>query len=66
MMSLSRFASLQEAVLVSMVNTQLRDYFPRLEELAHYHDISLTALCEKLKTAGYVYVEEINQFRALP
>lgn len=64
MFSLSRFAALPADMLLSLVNTQLRDHFPSLQELASYHDIDAQALSEKLASAGYHYNAVQNQFKA--
>lgn len=64
MFSLSRFESLPGPMLVSLVNTQLRDHFASLQELALYHDIAADALSRHLERAGFIYVEAQNQFKA--
>ena len=64
MFSLSRFESLPGPMLVSQVNTQMRDHFPSLQELAHYHDISADALSQHLSRAGFIFVEAQIQFKA--
>ena len=64
MFSLNRFYSLPGPMLVSLVNTQLRDHFPSLQDLVLYHDISADSLCHYLAGAGFVYVTEENQFKA--
>jgi hypothetical protein len=64
MFSLSRFSALPAPMLVSLVNTQLRDHFPSLEELVSYHDISAEALITYLAAAEFHYVAAQNQFKA--
>ncbi|MBQ0065631.1 MAG: DUF4250 domain-containing protein [Firmicutes bacterium] len=49
-------------MLLSYINTQLRDNYPSLEELASSLDISQDEVIEKLGKAGYVYSEELNKF----
>ena len=63
MFSLNRFAALPAEMLLSLVNTQLRDNFPSLDELAAYHDIDAAALSAKLSAAGYHYDAGQNQFK---
>ena len=63
MFSLSGFNSLPAVMLVSIVNTQLRDHFTSLEELALYHDISATELTESLASEHFVYDISQNQFK---
>ena len=50
-------------MLLSFVNTQLRDNYNSLAELCASLDINEQDLIEKLTTAGFEYMEEIKQFR---
>lgn len=50
-------------MLLSVVNTQLRDRFSNLEELAEFHSVSLLEIQEKLRAINYEYNEELNQFK---
>ena len=50
-------------MLMSFVNTQLRDHYANLEELAKAYGISGEEITEKLNTVGYEYNKEQNQFR---
>ncbi|GAA4499481.1 DUF4250 domain-containing protein [Pseudaeromonas paramecii] len=63
MFSLSRFSALPGAMLVSLVNTQLRDHFADLADLCRYHDIQASELEAKLAEDGFVYQAELRQFR---
>ena len=63
MYSLTNFERLQAVMLVSMVNTQLRDHFASLDELVQYHDISANELNRYLAAEGYDYNQELNQFK---
>lgn len=49
-------------MLLSVVNTKLRDNYPSLEEFAKAHMISEEELKAKLKMINYEYNEERNQF----
>jgi len=62
--SLTRFATLPAPMLLSLVNTQLRDHFPSLEELVRYHDIDTAELIAYLATANFHYIAEQNQFKS--
>ena len=64
MFSLTRFATLPAPMLLSLVNTQLRDHFPSLEELVRYHDIDAAELIAYLATANFHYIAEQNQFKS--
>lgn len=50
-------------ILLSYVNTQLRDNYPSLDELCAALDLDLAQLCQKLDAAGYVYSQGTNQFQ---
>lgn len=63
MMSLERFKTMDPFILLSAVNMQLRDEYSSIEDLCKAHDIDEKELVEKLKTAGFEYVKETNQFK---
>lgn len=50
-------------MLMSVINTKLRDSFSSLDELAKTLCIDKDALVEKLEKAGFKYNEQTNQFR---
>ena len=50
-------------MLLSYINTQLRDNYKNLEELCYRIDVSQSEIVEKLGTIGYQYNEELNQFK---
>ncbi len=49
-------------ILLSVVNTRLRDLYPSLEELCSAEDISPEELEERLSAAGFQYDPTRNQF----
>ena len=49
-------------MLVSYVNTQLRDFYPSVEELCKALDLNREQLEEKLRAADYHYSQERKQF----
>ena len=49
-------------MLLSYVNTQLRDFYPTLEEFCQSSQIDESALREKLSLIDYEYDEVRNQF----
>lgn len=49
-------------ILVSYLNTQLRDFYPSLIELCKAMDLSESEICDKLETIDYHYDSEKNQF----
>ncbi|MCM1133520.1 MAG: DUF4250 domain-containing protein [Ruminococcus flavefaciens] len=51
------------AILLSYINTKLRDEFPNLDELCRSLCISRDDLERKLALIGYTYSEETNSFK---
>lgn len=49
-------------LLLSVVNTKLRDYYPSLDALCDDMDVSREVLVEKLGMIDYRYDAEKNQF----
>ncbi len=49
-------------ILLSWVNTKLRDEYASLEELCRDQDVEQSTLEETLQTVGYRYVPEQNRF----
>ena len=49
-------------LLLSVVNTKLRDYYPSLDALCDDMDVSREVLEEKLGMIDYRYYAEKNQF----
>lgn len=49
-------------MLLSVVNTKLRDHYPNLQELAVAENVSVEELVSKLETINYIYNEARNQF----
>lgn len=50
-------------ILLSLVNTKLRDQYASLDDLCDDLDWSRDEVEERLKAAGFVYVPEVNQFK---
>lgn len=50
-------------ILLSYLNTKLRDGYPSLDALCDDLDAGKTELVEKLAGAGYTYDPTANQFR---
>lgn len=49
-------------ILLSYINTQLRDFYPTLEELGNSLDISISELTKALGSIDYIYNPDTNQF----
>lgn len=52
-------------LLLSVVNTKLRDEYPSLAELCASLDLDMNELTGKLQVAGFSYDPDSNQFKAL-
>lgn len=52
----------EPVILLSYINTQLRDFYPSLEELAKSLDVSEQEIKDKLATINYTYDEGKNKF----
>lgn len=50
-------------ILLSVVNTQLRDKYSNLESLCEDLNVDREELIEKLKLVDYLYDSKLNQFR---
>lgn len=50
-------------ILLSFVNTKLRDEYPSLDALCGSLDADRDTLERKLSAVGYAYDENTNQFR---
>lgn len=50
-------------ILLSYLNTQLRDSYPNLEELCKTLSLDQAEIQAKLKQIGYTYDPTRNQFR---
>ena len=50
-------------LLLSIVNTKLRDFYSNFDELCQDLDESKDEIIYILARAGYIYDKEINQFR---
>lgn len=51
-----------QMMLLSYVNTQLRDFYKNLDEFCNSQDVSAEELKKKLKTIDYEYDEKLNKF----
>ncbi len=50
-------------MLLSFVNTKLRDEYDSLDELCASLDMDRDTIVRILDEAGFVYIETINQFK---
>ncbi len=49
-------------ILLSVINTKLRDFYPTLDGLCEDLEVSKKELTETLGRVGYEYMEDKNQF----
>lgn len=49
-------------MLLSVINTKLRDYYTSLDHLCEDMNIDRDTMIEKLHTIDYTYDDELNQF----
>ena len=52
----------EPVILLSYINTQLRDFYPSLKELARSLDASEQEIKDKLAPINYTYDESKNRF----
>lgn len=50
-------------ILLSVINTKLRDYYKNLDDLCDIEDIQREELILKLSSIGYIYNSDLNQFK---
>lgn len=50
-------------LLLSIINTKLRDFYDSLEDLCSDLDYDIDLVISILQSAGYIYDKEINQFK---
>lgn len=50
------------AILLSYINTQLRDFYPSLEELGKALDVDIEEIKQKLALIDYEYDSDLNRF----
>ena len=55
--------SMDPQILLSLVNTKLRDQYASLEALRDDLNINEDEIIKKLKSIGYEYNKESNQFK---
>lgn len=49
-------------ILLSFVNTKLRDFYPSLDEFCKATGVERGYIVDKLRTIGYEYDEGLNKF----
>lgn len=49
-------------ILLSFINTNLRDYYPSLDVLCHELELDKSKITEKLSSIDYEYDSTLNKF----
>ena len=49
-------------ILLSYINTQLRDFYPSLEELCKAQSVDMQEIIHKLASIDYQYDQKLNKF----
>lgn len=55
--------SMDPYMLLSFINTKLRDEFESIESLSSYYDLKERDIIDKLSAIGYEYDSSTNQFK---
>lgn len=50
-------------MLLSYINTRLRDSYPSLSALCDAEDIDMASINDKLEAIGYSYNADLNQYK---
>ena len=50
-------------MLLSYINTQLRDFYDSFEDLCKALDLDENEIKQKLSSSGYEYNDSLNQFK---
>ncbi len=49
-------------ILLSLINTKLRDYYPSLQKLCDDMNVNVSEIQTRLASIGYVYDPALNKF----
>ena len=50
-------------ILLSLINTKLRDEYSSLEDLCEEEGVSMEEICARLEGLGYAYTHEYASFK---
>jgi hypothetical protein len=62
-MDREKIMKMDSFILLSWINTKLRDEFQSIDSLCGYYEFDKRDIIEKLRAIGYSYNVEMNQFR---
>lgn len=62
-MDLTNYLHMDPHLLFGLVNTELRNHSVSLEDLVKTHHLNEQELLLRLHAAGYIYHQELKQFR---
>lgn len=57
------YLTMDPNMLYSLINMRLRDHYDSLDGLCDDMEINADQLQQRLESAGFAYVPEVNQFR---
>lgn len=62
-MNKEKMLSMDTYMLLSFINTKLRDEFESVSSLSNYYDVNEEDIKDRLKSIGYEYDGISNQFK---
>lgn len=62
-MNKDQILSMDTYILLSFINTKLRDEFENIKSLCKFYDLEEEDIINKLNTINYKYDTETNQFK---
>ena len=62
-MDKDRILTMDPIILLSMINMKLRDFYGSLDSLCEDLSINKYDVINRLKSVGFEYNEELNQFK---
>lgn len=63
MTDFSDFKDRDPFILLSILNSHLRDFNPNLEDFCKEHDLNINDLKDFMASSGFEYDEKLNQFK---
>ncbi|MGL5296347.1 MAG: DUF4250 domain-containing protein [Culicoidibacterales bacterium] len=63
LMTFEQLLTTNDAIAMSWLNMKLRDEYSNFSDLCESNGFDQTQITDKMKAYGYIYVENLNQFR---
>ncbi len=64
-MNSSNYLTMEETMLISILNMKLRDFYPSLDALCEDFHLDFKLLTERLTSLGWQYNVQLNQIKPL-